>query len=320
MMKPPNKGGTEKPAIPTIKLPPGNQHQTRAATQAASITKAVSTQGVQPKDAKGIKGKDAKNNSEEATSTNNQRLTTLQTVTQAILVILKQAKLEKKVKTLLEDIVNFINIVEEKEKERSANAVLQLEVSTLHKAIKQDLLRMHEALAKQIDGILDTASATLENADKALAIAQNLNEATKEISSKVGKVNDTADKIASDAQTYREVLARSPTVVSKLALDPKVLGDMERKARQILIDIFDEDGNNTLASSLTELIAKANEAIGKIADADKPDKVTVESATQTRKGGLLMTLNSKEAASWLRIPEHEIAFTESFSKGLHIRA
>ncbi len=32
-----------------------------------------------------------------------------------------------------------------------------------------------------------------------------------------------------------------------------------------------------------------------------------------------MTLNSKEAASWLRILEHKIAFTESFSKGSHIR-
>jgi hypothetical protein len=319
MSKPPNKGGTEKPVIPTIKLPPGNQYQTRATTQAANTTKAVSTQGGQPKDAKGSKGRAAENNNEEAPSTNNQKLTTLQTVTQAIHIILRQARPEKKVKTLLEDIVKFISNAEERDKERAESIAMQPEVSTLHKAIKQDLSKMHEALAKQIDGVLDTASATLENMEKALAITQNLSEATKEISSKVGKVNDATDKIASDSQTYRDVLAQSPAVVTKFALDPKVLGDMERKARQILIDIFDEDGNNTLANSLTELIAKANEAIGKIVDADKPDKIIVESAIQTRKGGLLMSLNSKEAASWLRIPEHEIAFTDIFSKGSHIR-
>jgi len=94
---------------------------------------------------------------------------------------------------------------------------------------------------------------------------------------------------------------------------------MEHRAKQILINIYDENGNNTLNKSLTKLIMKANETISKIVDVDKPDKVLVETALQTWKGGLVLTLNSKEAASWLRIPEHEIAFTEGFSKGSHIR-
>ncbi len=92
----------------------------------------------------------------------------LQTVTQAIHIILKQAKLEKKVKTLLEDLVKFISKAEEKEKERAESIAIQPEVSTLHKAIKQDLSRIHEALAKQIDGVLDTVSVTLENSEKTL--------------------------------------------------------------------------------------------------------------------------------------------------------
>ncbi len=94
---------------------------------------------------------------------------------------------------------------------------------------------------------------------------------------------------------------------------------MEHRARQILIDVFDEDNNNTLTRSLTKQIVKANKAIGKIEDADKLTKVNVESALQTQKGGLVLTLNSKEAANWLRQPEHEMAFTKGFSKGLHIR-
>jgi hypothetical protein len=94
---------------------------------------------------------------------------------------------------------------------------------------------------------------------------------------------------------------------------------MEHRAWQILVNIFNEDSNNTLAKSLTEIIVKANETIGKIEVADKLDKVIVETVLQTRKGGLLLTLNSKEAANWLRILEHEMAFTEGLSKGLHIR-
>jgi hypothetical protein len=93
---------------------------------------------------------------------------------------------------------------------------------------------------------------------------------------------------------------------------------MEHRAWQILINIFNEDDNNTLARSLTEQVTKANEILGKIVDTDKPTKVNVESALQTQKGGLVLTLNSKEAANWLRIPEHEMAFTEGFFKGSHI--
>ena len=121
------------------------------------------------------------------------------------------------------------------------------------------------------------------------------------------KVNDAADKIASDTQTYRDVLAQGlAAVVSKFALDPRVLGNMECKAWQILIDIFNEEGNNTLAKSLTELVVKANEAIGRIEDIDKPDKVIVESTLQTYKGRLVMTLNSKEARQPAGRPEDEI--------------
>jgi hypothetical protein len=64
---------------------------------------------------------------------------------------------------------------------------------------------------------------------------------------------------------------------------------------------------------------KANETISKIEDTEKPDKVIVETVLQTWKGGLVLTLNSKEAASWLRILEHVIAFTEGFFRGSHIR-
>jgi hypothetical protein len=70
---------------------------------------------------------------------------------------------------------------------------------------------------------------------------------------------------------------------------------------------------------LTEIITKANAAIGKIEDGDKLVEIHVETVLQTCKGVLVLMLNSREAASWLRSLEHEMAFTEDFSKGSHIR-
>jgi hypothetical protein len=59
--------------------------------------------------------------------------------------------------------------------------------------------------------------------------------------------------------------------------------------------------------------------IGKIEDGDKPAEIHVETALQTCKGVLVLTMNSREAASWLRSLEHEMAFIEDFFKGSHIR-
>ena len=82
-------------------------------------------------------------------------------------------------------------------------------MSTLYKAIKQDLLWMYNTLTKQIDGVLNIASVTLENSERILTDSKNLKEVTKELSSKVGKVNDATDKIVTTTQAYWDVLAQS---------------------------------------------------------------------------------------------------------------
>jgi len=98
-----------------------------------------------------------------------------------------------------------------------------------------------------------------------------------------------------------------------------VLGDMECKAHQILVNIYNNNNNNILSKSLTEIITKANGAIDKIKDVDKLAVIYIETALQTCKGVLVLMLNSREAANWLRIAEYKMAFMEDFSKGLHIR-
>jgi len=148
---------------------------------------------------------------------------------------------------------------------------------------------------------------------------QEVMEATKDIASKIGKVTDATDKIASIIQSYHDILAQNPAPVNKLSLDPKILSDMEHRAQQILVEIFDKEGNNILEKSLTELLSNANDALGKIEDADKPDKVVAETALKTCKSRIVFTLNSKEVANWVRQLMNNIAFTDTFSKGLHIR-
>jgi len=92
--------------------------------------------------------------------------------------------------------------------------------------------------------------------------------------------------------------------MNKPALDPKVHGDMECKAQQILIDIYNEDASNIATKSMAEVVARANKVISKVEDARELTTIHIELAMQTHKGALVLTLNSKEATCHGRSPRH----------------
>jgi hypothetical protein len=149
-------------------------------------------------------------------------------------------------------------------------------------------------------------------------VAEELKGGTNELISKIGNVTTVADKIADTTQSYRDVLVARQAPAHMTSVDPKVLGDVERRAKQILIDLYDKDGANILGRSLEEQVGKANEVIDKMTDANKPGKAKVVSANVTKKGAILLTLDSKETAIWIRELENEAVFADSFAKGAHI--
>ena len=209
--------------------------------------------------------------------------------------------------------------MEKADKQGKGSSNSQEKVSDIHKTFREDIQNVCNYLANRMAGIENTVNATLETSVKMLKVAEDLKDKSTEIINNVGKVSNATVKIADTTQSYREALMSRPSPSNKASVDPKVLCDMERKDKQILIDIFDEEGANTLGASLTELIAKANGALDSIKDGDKPEAVKVESVHKTKKNAILLTLNSKEAANWLRKVEIEVAFVNSFSKGAHIR-
>jgi len=222
-------------------------------------------------------------------------------------------------KQLIEDIFTYVKEAEKDDKETREQTEAQAKTSALHQVIRKDLFEMHESLAARINSITGTTNVILETTEKTLKAAEDLKGGTKDLISKVGNVTNVADKIASTTQSYRDVLVTRQAPSHKNDVDPKVLGDMEHKAKQILIDTFDEEGTNTMEKTQLELVAKANEVISKMSDTSKPEKVKVETAIKTRKDAILLTLNSKEAADWIREPGNEEVFADSFAKGAHIR-
>jgi len=145
-----------------IKIPPGTQYQTRANTQAAVSAKTATTQSGNasdpPNGAQNSKGKTTEPDKELMTGSTKQRPTALQIVARGIKNIIADDKLERKIKAALEGILKFIRDKEEKEKKMVEGVLAQPVVSTLHKVIKQELSKVYEALAKQMDGVLVSPS------------------------------------------------------------------------------------------------------------------------------------------------------------------
>jgi hypothetical protein len=191
-------------------------------------------------------------------------------------------------------------------------------VGALHKAFRADLAKVQDDLTVQLDGIMSIINVTLETTEKVLNVSEKIKGNSNDIISKLGKVTNVVDKIADTMQSYHNILVTRQAQTYKASTPSKVLGDIECKAKQILIDIFDEEGNNTLEKSLEELIDKANKVLGKMSDIDKLKEVKVEATYKTRRNTILLTLNSKEAANWVRELSNKVNFANAFSKGVHI--
>ena len=220
---------------------------------------------------------------------------------------------------IINGVFKYIRESEKTDKSSRDRLEIQEEVSSLRKGIRADLSKFQDNLTVQLNGITSTVNITLESSEKALKVSKEIKGNTEDIISKIGKVTNIADKITDTTQSYHDVLAARQMPTHKAIADPKILGDMDCRAKQILIDTYSDEGNATLEKSLTELIAKANKVLDGMSDASKPEKVKVKAVLKTKKNAVLLTLNSKEAVNWIREIGNEMTFADAFSKGVHIR-
>lgn len=98
-------------------------------------------------------------------------------------------------------------------------------------------------------------------------------------------------------------------------VDPKILRDMDRKARQILIETLDP---NITGASQAEIKEKVSAAIAKIADPAPPKDTTILEVSKIRKGGFTILFKDKEVVSWLQDPGAEFEFTSEVSRDASI--
>ena len=317
MLNPPTKGASAgvpqpKPAVPRV---------TRSSTSAAASSKNLSD----PNEA-------ASNEKQHTQATESPAdvalapphkefftsIATLQPIVEALNKILDG---NGSTIVIIKGVFRYIKELEMAEGRDKGKLEIQAEVSSFRNAFKTQLSQMQDELNHRLNGITATMNVTLEMTEKTLKVAEEIKGKTSDIMSDVGKVTSVMGKIADTTQSYCDALtARHPASSSnKSSVDPKILSDMERRDRQILVDIYDEEGTSTMDKSLSELMDKANEALDKMTDASKPKNAKVVGVHKTKRNAILLTLNSKEAVTWVREVGNEETFVNAFSKGAHVR-
>ena len=142
---------------------------------------------------------------------------------------------------------------------------------------------------------------------------------TKALVNEITKVTVTTDKLASTTTSYRDALVSKPLQTYSAGADPKALNSIDCRSKQILINILNNAEDNILSKSLTSILKKANRAITVITDTGKPADIKAIAVLKIQGKAVLLTLNSKEAVTWISSAIIRMEFTEKFLADLQIR-
>ena len=222
------------------------------------------------------------------------------------------------VKMALTEIMEFAKKAAEEEKGAGAHAPLNA-VKHMHDRLKADLLVVHSDLDAKITELQHKQEKILSTTESLSKSTESLRSTTRDLESKVLKVNDTTDKLATTTMSYRDAILAKPANSNRTSADPKILNSVDKRARQILMGFNAGEDNATLTSSLVELKDKANKIVEVTEDGLCPGNVKIESITRTRDGSLLLLINSKEGADWLREPGVIDNFIDCFATGAVLR-
>jgi hypothetical protein len=164
------------------------------------------------------------------------------------------------------------------------------------------------------------ASKLTETAQTQATIAQDMQKTQEDMA-------ESARQAATQVRSYSQVTATNPTPpvhpAPPITHSQMQIQNRERiKKRQVLVDFKRTAEQQLEAMDEKTITRKAVNAIFMVyaAAADpKPSEIKLKSGTLLRNGGLLLELNSDEAAEWLRSEEVITSFLENVGSGASIK-
>jgi hypothetical protein len=171
----------------------------------------------------------------------------------------------------------------------------------VEETLDRGLTKLSNAIESTLTAQRDIQSATIRVEESATSIQKAMEDVGKNLTT----ISDTSNKLTNTVCSYKEILLTAPkphqqelTDNTRNIPDPKITRDLDRKATQVLVDIYNKEVVNRsieeLRSTINALIAE--EPTEPLADVD------IQHITKLRNGGLILQFGSKEAAEWFRQP------------------
>lgn len=216
--------------------------------------------------------------------------------------------MDKYGKSLHEDVLltlqAFALLVQENtDREYLSNKAINAVVSQIEESMGLAIENSLSKLSMTVDNLLANQGELQASSTTLSKTAESLQKLSTDIESHVKEASATSSQLASMATDYRDALLKNGeqqqlqtqqqmhSQEGTTQVDPKVLRDIERKSKQILVDTADEKISN---ASLAEIKEKVNAAINWITNPPPPKDSKVLEVTKLQKGGFTVLFKEKE--------------------------
>jgi hypothetical protein len=157
----------------------------------------------------------------------------------------------------------------------------------VEETLDRGLTKLSNAIESTLTAQRDIQSATIRVEESATSIQKAMEDVGKNLTT----ISDTSNKLTNTVCSYKEILLTAPkphqqelTDNARNIPDPKITRDLDRKATQVLVDIYNKEVVNRsieeLRSTINALIAE--EPTEPLADVD------IQHITKLRNGGLIL--------------------------------
>lgn len=173
--------------------------------------------------------------------------------------------------------------------------------------------KVEEAIDKRMAKLSSDMEASLANQKDLQSSTKRIEESTaaihktiEDVDTNLAAILDSSNKLTHTVSSYKDALMAAPKPPQQThagrqadANDPRIVRDQNRKACQVLVDIYNKEAVNR---SLEELKNSFNDLIG-LEPTEPLADPNVQHIIKLRNGGLILQFETKEIAEWFKQPE-----------------
>ena len=217
-------------------------------------------------------------------------------------------------KTLLQENEN-----QEQISNRMMDSIVKRVESKLENILESGLTKMSGMVNSLVANQKGLQMATENLANK----TDTLQKILQEIGSSAKEASELTDQLSNMVTLYKEALLTASNAApqsSTLQLhrtieDPRLMWDLNRKNRQLLIEMGKEAVDERSAMELREKI----EAMFQSMTQPSPGDAKVQEINKLRNGGVIIWMETKEMAEWLREPTNKKEFMDKLDANMQIK-